>query len=369
MKFKSIIAASIAASLSVLGSCSGPKGWSVDGTIAGASGRKVALQAFNNNNWYTIDSIVVSTNDRFEYKSATPAAFPEVLRLSLDGANIYFPVDSVSQITLTADASAFSHNYTLDGTEAARRFAEIDSKIAEAVAAKGENAVLTDSLLKRELTQIVLTSGEPIASYYIINKRIGNRPLFDPAVKQDLAIIGAVAQTFETNMPDDPRTATLRNMFLSAKAAANPERYSTTEIEVSEAGLSADIKAYDNKGTAHTLYDVASKGNVVLLSFTNYELESSPAYNVILADIYKKYHDRGLEIFQLAFDSDEAEWKQSAVNLPWITLWNAPEDGSAAIINYNVNVLPLTYVIGRDGVLRTRVTDPTTLEKEVAKYI
>ena len=369
MKFNLFFSASIVASLLVFNSCSDKKGWSIDGTVNGGAGKKVALQAFNNNNWYTIDSITVSANDRFEYTAATPAAYPEVLRLSLDGSNIYFPVDSISNIKLNTSAANFASDYKLTGTEAARKFAEIDSLIRVTVSQKGEQAAATDSLLKRQLSQIVLTSGEPIAGYYVINKRVGSKTLFDPSSRRDLSVIGAVAQSFATNMPDDPRTTTLRNMFLSAKVAANPEQIEHNTIEVPEIGLSADIKAYDNKGTQHSLYDVAANGDVVLLSFTNYELESSPAYNVILADIYKKYYDKGLEIYQLAFDSDEAEWKQSAVNLPWITVWNAPEDGSAALISYNVNVLPLTYVIGRDGVLRARVTDPTKLESEIVKQL
>lgn len=369
MKPQKFITYALGAFVMLLTSCTDNKGWTVEGTIAGGAGQKVALQAFNNNHWYTVDSITVSASGHFEYKSATPAAFPEVLRLSANGASIYFPVDSVSRISIDANIDNFATDYKLTGTEAALKFAEIDSLINATVAMKGEKTAATDSLLKRQLTQIVLTADEPIAGYYIINKRIGNKPLFDPASKRDLSIIGAVAQSFDTHMPSDPRTTTLRNMFLSAKAAANPERIETNTIEIEESGLSADIAAFDNKGTRHTLYDEASKGKVLLLSFTNYELESSPAYNVILADIYKKYHNNGLEIFQLAFDGNEAEWKQSAVNLPWITLWNAPEDGSAALINYNVNVLPLTYIIDRTGVIRSRVTDPNKLNAEIAKYI
>lgn len=369
MKLKSFIIASSVLSIILLAACDRSKGWSVEGTVAGAAGQKIALQAFNNNNWYTIDSISISDNDRFKYTSATPAAYPEVLRLSLDGSSIYFPVDSTSAITLTADKSSFATGYRLEGSEAARLFVEIDSLIAAATARRSENQTVVDSLLKRDLTGIILSASQPIASYYIINKRIGDKPLFDPANKRDLTIIGAVAQSFDTSLPDDPRTAVLRKMFLAAKAAANPERVITTTIELPESGLSADIKAFDTKGQAHSLYDVAAKGDVVLLSFTNYALDSSAAYNLILADLYNKYHDRGLEIYQLAFDADEAEWKQSAVNLPWITVWNAPEDGTAALVSYNVNVLPLTYIIGRDGVLRTRVTDPTTLDKEISKVL
>ena len=82
MKLKSIIIASLTISASILGSCSGPKGWSVSGTIAGAAGQKVALQAFNNNNWYTIDSINISSGGNFEYDAASPSVYPEVLRSS-----------------------------------------------------------------------------------------------------------------------------------------------------------------------------------------------------------------------------------------------------------------------------------------------
>lgn len=369
MKFKSILEASAICTLIVLGSCSDKKGWSVNGTIDNGEGQKIALQGFNNNNWYTIDSIAIDKNGSFEYTSATPAPYPEVLRLTLGSSSIYFPIDSISRITVNADASSFNTNYKLSGTESACRFAKIDSLISSTVMTKGEEAAATDSLLKRRLTEIILSDGQQIASYYIINKRIGDRPLFDPSVSRDLAIIGAVAQSFTANRPDDPRTASLRNIYLSAKAANNPTLLSTTTVEVPESGLSSDIKAYDNKGVSHSLYETAAKGNVVLLSFTSYNIEASPAYNVILAGIYKKYHDRGLEIFQVAYDPDEAQWKQSAVNLPWITVWNSPEDGSASVINYNVNVLPLTYIIDRNGDLKTRITDPNTLEAEVKKYL
>ncbi len=368
MSPKSIIAASILAA-ATLYSCNDKKGWSVEGTVTGAEGDKIALQAFNNTYWYTIDSLTVDKSGAFSYRAATPSPFPEVYRLSFNGSDIYFPVDSVSRIIINADASSFGHGYSLTGTESARRFAEADSMIASVIAVKGEKAAATDSLLKRNLTKMLINDDELITAYYIINKRIAGQALFNPMVNRDLAVIGAVAQNFATNSPDDPRTAILRNMYLTAKAAANPDLAQGATIEVPESGLPFDIRSYDNKGVEHSLFDTAAKGNIVLLSFTAYDLDNSPAYNVILADLYKKYHDRGLEIFQVAFDKDEAQWKQSAVNLPWITVWNSPEDGNRAMFNYNVNVLPLTYIIDRSGVLSLRVTDPTTLDSEIAKKI
>lgn len=368
MSRKSIIAASLA-SLLAFTSCNHDKGWVVEGIVKGAEGQKIALQAFNNSYWYTIDSLDIASNGAFKYASAAPAPYPEVYRLSLDGSDIYFPVDSVSKIYVKADASSFSIGYSLTGTESARRFAQADSMIAAVITAKGEQAAASDSLLKRNLTELLLNDDKGITAYYIINKRIGGKAIFDPANNRDLAVIGAVAQNFITNSPEDPRTALLRNLYISAKAALSPATTTTQTIEIAESGLPYNIRSFDNKGVEHSLFDAASKGNVVLLSFSSYDLENSPAYNLILANLYKKYHDRGLEIFQVAFDNDEAQWKQSAVNLPWITVWNSPEDGNLTMISYNVNVLPLTYIIDRSGAINSRVTDPTVLDAELAKII
>lgn len=369
MKNKLLYSASLAACVILFSACNSRSGWSVEGNIAGIPGQKIALQAFNNKNWYTIDSISVADNGSFEYHSATPAAFPDVFRLSYNGKNIFFPVDSINKITITADAADFANSYKLSGSESAIRFAKVDSLISSTIKTKGEVAAATDSLLKRQLTEIALRDNNQITAYYIINKRLAGRPLFDPAVSRDRAVIGAVAQNFVTNRPDDPRAASLRNIFINAKIAADPQTADQPTVEVPETGLPADIISFDNNGKRQSIYETAAKGNVVLLSFTNYTLESSPAYNVILADLYSKHKDQGLEIFQIAFGSDEAQWRQSAVNLPWITVWNSPEDGTATMINYNVNVLPLTYIIDRHGDLRARVTDPTTLPSEIAKYL
>lgn len=365
---KSIICASSLAVLASLVSCSSRQGWSIEGKITGAKGQRIALQAFNNNNWYTIDSLTVDADGDFKYQSATAAAFPDVYRISIDDKDIYFPVDSTYAIKLMADATDLTA-YKLDGMPSAKSFVAADSLIRSTIAVKGEAAALNDSLLKRNLSEIVLGDDGLMAAYYIINKRVGGKSLFDPANGRDRALIGAVAQRFINELPDDPRTQSLKAIYLSAKAAANPELVSATNVEVPESSLPADIQLYDNRGVLHSLYEIVGKGKPVLLSFTSYDMESSPAYNVILADIYKQYGDRGLEIYQVGFDSDEVGWKQSAVNLPWVTVWNSPSDGNSTILNYNVNRIPLTYIINADGELTKRVEDPTTLAAEVAKVV
>ena len=56
-------------------------------------------------------------------------------------------------------------------------------------------------------------------------------------------------------------------------------------------------------------------GKVVLLSFTAYQADYSPVYNMKLAELYKKYKSKGLEIYQVSLDADEQAWKVAADNL------------------------------------------------------
>lgn len=370
MKTKSFmknIAASVAVA-ALVASCSGNRGWSVDGTIKGADGEKVALEAFNNGIWYVVDSLTTRSDGKFSYKSEMPAPTPEIYRLSLPTASgsIYFPVDSCDRIHIEADASHFATGYTVSGTLMAEGICRVDSVVASVVAAKGTAAAASDSALTRELVRHIIADTTGIVAYYTVGKTIDGKPLFDPEDSFGNRVYGAAAQVLSLYRPADPRTQMLRSRFFDGRRALGYGQQ--TVVEVPETGV-IDITRYDNEGKSHSLAELASQGKVILLSFTAYGTETSLPYNVTLNEIYEKYHNQGLEIYQIAFDEDELQWKNVAVNLPWITVWNAPTDGSAALVNYNVGAVPMTFIIDRRGSIAERVVNPADLSKAVVKYM
>ncbi|MDE6487100.1 MAG: redoxin domain-containing protein [Muribaculaceae bacterium] len=349
--------------------CSGPEGWTVEGTVEDGEGRKMAVEGFNAGRWYVIDSVQIERGGSFAYHAPAPAAVAEVLRLNFDGRTIYFPVDSIDRLSIATDTAGFGTDYTLTGTPAAEKIVAIDRMIAAGVAAKGADGALADPELKQKLNEIAINDSTCIAAYYIINKNIGGRPLYDLSQRRDLGIVGAVAQRFADMRPDDARTKWLTQIYLAARRASNPAAATSgVTLEAQESGL-IDITRFDNRGASQSLAEVAGKGGVTVLSFTNYDLENSPAYNVILADLHRRYAAQGLQIYQIAFDADEVEWKRKADNLPWITVWNSPVDGADVLMQYNVGTLPLTYVIDRNGTIAERVVDPAKLSAAVAKHI
>ncbi len=364
---KSIVRIFAAAAVVVFAGCSGQKGWKVEGKIADVDpGQAVVLQGFNAGNWYTVDTLSVGSDGTFAYEAEEGAAFPDIYRLNYGGESIYFPIDSMETVTVDAKAGSFGSDYTLDGTPQARAMMEVDHKIAAVVAQKGVSAALADSLLKRDLNQVVLDDSIGVLSYYIINKTLGGEPMYSPLNRRDVAMLGATAQKFSQLLPTDPRTKYLERRYISARQVLNPG--SGVTFEAQEISL-FDINLYDEKGQMHKLAEVAAQGKPVILSFTMYGTEASLPYNVELNRIYEAYRDHDVEIFQVAFDSDERAWRETAVNLPWITVRNNPADGDKLLRSYNVGVLPVSFVINRQGEIVERVVDPTTLETALRKVL
>ncbi len=323
------LTAAVAATLLIC-SCSDGDKWRIHGKIEGLSDNEtILLEGSNQGRWYTMDTIKVDKDGTFDY-SRLPQGYPDIYRLRTGDNSLYFPIDSIETLTITA------------------------------------TGVVNDESLKRTLGNMVISDPSGIISYYIISKKIGGQPLFNPSVSLDHRIIGAVANAYNQTRPSDPRTSYLKRLFIENRRSSSTPR---NVIEAKEVGA-FDIKLFDRKGVERSLLDLTSKGNTVVLNFTAYNTEWSPAFNIELNKVYERYHEQGLEIYQVSVDTDEYKWKQTAANLPWISVMNnLSADGNSNLVNYNVSSIPTTFIINREGVIAARVDDITKLDSTVAKYM
>ena len=91
------------------------------------------------------------------------------------------------------------------------------------------------------------------------------------------------------------------------------------QIDAKEAELSTigifDIKLPNINGDSISLSSL--KGKVVLLDFITYSNTRTSEHTIYLRELYTKYKEQGLEIYQVSFDADTHFWKTSADKLPW----------------------------------------------------
>jgi peroxiredoxin len=209
------------------------------------------------------------------------------------------------------------------------------------------------------------------SAYFALFQTLGNMLLFNPRTdRDDIKVFAAVATSWDTYWPEAERGANLHNIAIEGmKNVRIADARQQTAIEADKihtAGL-IDITLTDNHGNSRSLSDL--KGSVVLLDFHMFGLKESPARILMLRDLYNKYHQQGLEIYQVSLDADEHFWKQQTAALPWISVRAADGLNSSTLRIYNVQGLPESFLIDRSNTLVGRSQQLGDLEAAIKKVM
>ena len=243
---------------------------------------------------------------------------------------------------------------------------QVDS-ISRILAAKPSDTAAREAA-KRQLAVRILEDPSSVVAYYTVNKIINSEPLFSINNKADVRVIGAVANAYHTNKPNDPRTELLTAMFYTGRRQTSSQSAPRDTIYADQTQY-IEIDLIDKAGRHNKLSDVAGHGKVVLLNFTTYLADESPALNALLAEIYRQHAAAGFEIYQVGYDENEFNWKNAAKNLPWTTVYDPSGLQSPLLLKYNIGTLPAIFIINRKGEIVERITDINKLKTTVAKYI
>lgn len=354
--------------ITVLDSCSRNPHWVLNGSVPTEEPVEIVIESLTFNGWMPIDTVRTDRSGHFKAEGE-PKGYADIYRIiTPSGETAYFPIDSTETVTLTGIAGNNGIiEWRTSGSLSASIMSKADSILTVSVSARGIETTVTDSLLKRDIYNLLLTDPSSVAAYYLINKRIGGRPLFNPVNRNDLRLIGAVANAYTMYNPDNPRTRELTDLFVASRRAVSPVQRPDT-IHAVQIGHH-EIELYDNNGKLQSLGDEVSDNTLTLLNFTAYETPEAPAFNIILNEIYEQYHNAGFGIYQVSVDPDETVWRLAAAALPWITVYNSPVSGAETLLKYNVTAVPTSYLIDRNGEIVERIDDISKLKSSVARHM
>lgn len=359
MKKKFSITIPIITALAIATGCSHTSEWTLKGKIDNSPANALTVEGTNAaGGWYILDTIALDSDGTFSYSSQAPN-YPEIFRLNLNGRYIYFPVDSIDRITLEADGKAFDSSYTLAGSRSASAFNSVDSLLNAYAISHRAADIDTASNLKKQLGELILANPGGIVAYYIVNKHFQGHPIFRTDNRRELGMIGAVANAYTEYRPDNPRTKYLQNLWLASRNqfVSRPDTIEAKELSIVE------IELPDAAGKTRRLSDVVNANHVTVVSFASYKDRYSQPLNIALRELYDRYHGQGFEIYQIGFDNSEFDWRTSAQNLPWVTVFNGLTQQN--IMNYNVGSLPAMFIYV-DGNLSKRIQSVDDLKKTVA---
>ena len=360
--------------------CNNSSDFTVKGVVAGADGQLMYLENVGISNVVTLDSIKLAPGGKFKFTEKRPE-YPDFYRLRLNNQLINFAVDSTETISFVADAGTFATSYSVEGSENSKAIkaitlAQLDANQAISRLRKEyEDKMISDTTYRTKVLaaadaykevarKYIYSAPMSTAAYFALFQQIDGLLFFDLYDRKDVKAYGAVATSYDHAYPESPRSKHLYNLTLQSMKVLRAQRpVDYSNVETKEISF-LDIELPDVRGEVVKLSTVAP-GKVVLINFTAYQTEWSPALNMALGELYTKYHDQGLEIYQVSLDSDFHFWRNGAPNLPWVTVRDPQSVYSQVAGLYNVKQLPALFILDRKGNLVKRVEDVKKLETDV----
>ena len=360
--------------------CNNSSEFTVKGVVTGADGQLMYLENVGISNVVTLDSIKLAPGGKFKFTEKRPE-YPDFYRLRLNNQLINFAVDSTETISFVADAGTFATSYSVEGSENSKAIkaitlAQLDANQAISRLRKEyEDKMISDTTYRMKVLaaadaykevarKYIYSAPMSTAAYFALFQQIDGLLFFDLYDRKDVKAYGAVATSYNHTYPESPRSKHLYNLTLQSMKVLRAQRpVDYSNVETKEISF-LDIELPDVRGEVVKLSTVAP-GKVVLINFTAYQTEWSPALNMALGELYTKYHDQELEIYQVSLDSDFHFWRNGASNLPWVTVHDPQSVYSQVAGLYNVKQLPALFILDRKGNLVKRVEDVKKLEADV----
>lgn len=367
-------------------SCDSTPQFTIKGEVTHAKDKVLYLESSRLEGILVVDSLKLKKDGKFSFRYKATES-PEFYRLKLDNQVINLAIDSTETVSIIADAKTFSTHYEVEGSEEAQKIKELtlkqiklQSDVNELLEASRKNLyasnyedrlkALIDDYKKEVQMNYIYKNPNSTSAYFALFQKVNGYLLFDPLNnRDDVRSFGAVANSLNNSYPHSARAKHLYNIVIKGMRNTRKPVQKNIEIpeeKVSETGI-IEVALRNVNGGVQKLSDL--KGKVVLLDFTIYQHALSAAHNFALRDLYNKYQNQGLEIYQVSFDADEHFWKTSAENLPWICVRDADGVYSRYISVYNIQNIPAVFVVNRNSELTHRVEDIKEVDQIVKKLL
>lgn len=365
--------------LMALSSCQSTK-VKISGRFVGTEADMVYLEQASMLDQTIIDSVKLSEDGNFMLKIDKVSSSPSLYHIVYDGNRIPLLLQGGDNISVSSAGNAL-RNYVVEGSEESELLHEFNHNYVEGVIALNEimSKLTADDLndeerqelavkytklkneVKKNQLRFIVENKERIAAVYALYQRLpGDVNLFNG--NSDVIYYRTVAEAIAESYPESLYLPLLRSQIARMDAQISLlSQVKTTNFP--------EITMPDMYGNEHSLS--THEGKLILLHFWSAAVGNSNSFNADLKKVYEKYHDQGLEIFQVAIDTSKALWINTIQEqqLPWISVSDLKGELSPVVGAYNVRSLPSNYLIDRAGNIAGKDLMGEKLEEAIKKHI
>lgn len=364
----------------LLGACDNKVKFTIEGNIEGAKDSVLYFEHVSLSGLKPLDSLKLGADGAFRFQADTTAA-PEFYVLRIHDQIINISIDSTETVTVKAQYPNMAARYEVEGSDNCEKIRSLalmqQDLLRKAIALEQDLTIppgdAQDSLRRMMnryketvLENYIFKEPNKTYSYFALFQTLGRWLIFNPKEsREDLRVFAAVATSWDTFYPGADRTENLHNIVIESMQQLYGNTADTSTVQqgdgptIVESGI-IELQLPDKNGNLLTLSSL--KGKVVLLDFHTFTLPESAQRILMLRELYNKYHEQGLEIYQVSLDQDEHFWKQMTQHLPWVCVRDASLQSA---MSYNVTDVPEFFLINRNSQLQKRSSQMKDLEAEI----
>ncbi len=365
--YRFILAAVVAAIVvvTIIFSVGGGSTFTVEGQIIGFNSPMIYLEHSNAGERQVIDSVQLSEIGEFKLKVKCDDDTPVLYELRSGWERIPLLAMRGDKISINS-IGRFSQNYIVEGSRESellrdfyqpytRRSDEL-RRVASRYADAQHNNLDTDKIaaeysklyndIKREQLKFIISNKGNLAAIYAIFQRLpGDTHLFNES--SDIIYMRSVADSLAHNYEGSPYFSLLTKALESAELRQNL-------VNSIEYRNYPEVAMKDMYGETIKLSSL--EGSLILLDFWSAESGRSNPINAELKELYKEYHARGFEIYQVAVDTSKSVWVKAVQDqrLPWISVSDLRRTNSPTLGIYNRPQLPANILISKGGEIVAR---------------
>ncbi len=369
----------------LLFACKKEANWfSVSGKISHAEGRLLYLEELLVSSSKVIDSVRVDRDGEFKFKGQTNMPTYYLLKLN-ETKFITLLVDSLEQVVVEADIANFERDYRVKGSQGSLYVKELNDQLYNTkhkldslqslinmykgnpdyasmkVRWEEESKRIKDKQVEYS-KQFVMDNPFSMASVLALYQKFDNETF----VLNDIQTMRVAASALNSIYP---QSGHVKALYQNTIQLLQEERNARLQQFIQEQGQNIpDITLPDVKGEDIALSSLS--GNIILVQFWSAVDRNSRVMNQALVEAYKKYKNKGFEIYQISVDTDRTEWTDAidADKLIWINVGDMSGSRHATSV-YNIKSIPYNYLLNREGIIVAQNLKGPALDKAIAQLL
>ncbi|MDQ3290331.1 MAG: AhpC/TSA family protein, partial [Bacteroidota bacterium] len=342
--------------------------YKIYGKLNNQSSGKVYLSELGEKQFVTRDTATVLNDGTFTFEGKVNE--PTVYRISLTDQNMFLLMLDNKEIQVEADAKDMNKTYAVKGSEEAELFKELTGRLEKMQAAgmqlqkrfeKASETANQDSVKVIQETYQSMQQRNVKAIKEFIKQHdktavaaFATLNLINP--ETDMGFADSMATVFNKNRPESQYTKALVKVLEPLKTLA-----------VGKPAPDITLPTPDGKPLSLS----SLKGKYVLVDFWASWCGPCRQENPNVVRMYNKYKDKGFEIFGVSLDNSREKWLGAIQKdqLSWPHVSDLKGWESAAAQLYNIQAIPQTLLLDKEGKIIARNLRGPELEAKVAELL